>query len=215
MCCDGVIQYLEKEKVSILIKDRHTCLDLNDRDMYVLKKGIVKVSLIMQDEREFNITYLKGPDVVSLYCDCLTQFRDCHPKIRIESEQAELYCISKEKFYKQFKEDANLQNYVNTYYRNRLKLAITREQVMIMNSKAGGGVCSWLYGLGGLFGIQTQKGIFIDLQVTNEDIANFCGITTRNSVNRMIRGLKEKHIIQVKNNRIIVLDMDYLKQFTK
>lgn len=65
MCCDGVIQYLEKEKVPILIKDRHTCLDLNERDMYVLKKGIVKVSLIMQDEREFNITYLQGPDVVS------------------------------------------------------------------------------------------------------------------------------------------------------
>ena len=59
--------------------------------------------------------------------------------------------------------------------------------------------------------VLTQKGIFIDLQVTNEDIANFCGITTRNSVNRVIRGLKEKHIIQVKNNRIIVLDMDYLK----
>ena len=45
-----------------------------------LKKGIVKVSLIMQDEREFNITYLQGPDVVSLYCDCLTQFRDCLPR---------------------------------------------------------------------------------------------------------------------------------------
>ena len=144
MCCDGAIQCLEKEKVPILIKDRHTCLDLNDRDMYILKRGIVKVSLIMQDEREFNITYLQGPDVVSLYCDCLTQFRDCHPKIRVESEQAELYCVSKEKFYKQVKENANLQNYVNTYYRNRLKLAITREQVMIMNSKAGGYVLGYI-----------------------------------------------------------------------
>ena len=179
MCCDSVIQGLEKEKVSILIKDRHTCLDLNDSNMYILKKGIVKVSLIMQDEREFNITYLKGPDVVSLYCDCLTEFRKCLPKIRIESEQAELYCISKEKFYKRVNEDANLQNYVNTYYRNRLKLAITREQVMIMNSKAGG-VCSWLYRLASLFGIQTQKGIFIDLQVTNEDIANFNNILYNN-----------------------------------
>ena len=179
MCCDGVIQCLEKEKVPILIKDRHTCLDLNDSNMYVLKKGIVEVSLIMQDEREFNITYLQGPDVVSLYCDCLTQFRDCLPKIRIESEQAELYCFSKEEFYKQVKEDANLQNYVNTYYRNRLKLAITREQVMIMNSKAGA-VCSWLYRLASLFGIQTHKGIFIDLQVTNEDIANFNNILYNN-----------------------------------
>lgn len=152
MCCDGVIQYLEKEKIPILIKDRHTCLDLNESNMYVLKKGIVKVSLIMQDEREFNITYLQGPDVVSLYCDCLTQFRNCLPKIRIESEQAELYCISKEEFYKRVKEDANLQNYVDTYYRNRFKLAFTREQVMIMNSKAGA-VCSWLYRLASLFGI--------------------------------------------------------------
>lgn len=214
MCCDGVIQYLEEIKIPVQIKDRHTCLDLNERDMYILKRGIVKVSLIMQDEREFNITFLQGPDVVSLYCDCLTQFRDCHPKIRVESEQAEFYCISKDKFYKRAKEDAKLQHYVNTYYRKRLKLAVTREQVMIMNSKAGA-VCSWLYRLASLFGIQTQKGIFIDLQVTNEDIANFCGITTRNSVNRVIRGLKEKNVIQVINNRIIVLDMDYLKQFTE
>ena len=214
MCCDGVIQCLENNKIPVQIKDRHTCLDLNERDMYILKRGIVKVSLIMQDEREFNITYLQGPDVVSLYCDCLTQFRDCHPKIRVESEQAEFYCISKEKFYERTKEDAKLQHYVNTYYCKRIKLAVTREQVMIMNSKAGA-VCSWLYRLASLFGIQTQKGIFIDLQVTNEDIANFCGITTRNSVNRVIRGLKEKNVIQVINNRIVVLNMDYLKQFTE
>ena len=51
MSCDGVIQYFEEEKVSILIKDQHTCLDLNDSNMYVLKKGIVKLSLIMQDDR--------------------------------------------------------------------------------------------------------------------------------------------------------------------
>ncbi len=214
MSCDGVIQYLEEIQIPIQIKDRHTCLDLNERDMYILKRGIVKVSLIMQDEREFNITFLQGPDVVSLYCDCLTQFRDCHPKIRVESEKAEFYCISKDKFYERTKEDAKLQHYVNTYYRKRLKHAVTREQVMIMNSKAGA-VCSWLYRLASLFGIQTQKGIFIDLQVTNEDIANFCGITTRNSVNRVIRGLKEKNVIQVINNRIIVLDMVYLKQFTE
>ena len=50
---------------------------------------------------------------------------------------------------------------------------------MIMNSKAGA-VCSWLYRLASLFGIQTQKGIFIDLQVTNEDIANFNNILYNN-----------------------------------
>ena len=39
MCCDSVIQCLEKEKVSILIKDRHTCLDLNDSNYVCFKEG--------------------------------------------------------------------------------------------------------------------------------------------------------------------------------
>lgn len=38
-------------------------------DIYILKDGIVKTSIILSDGREFNIMYLKGFDVLSLLKD--------------------------------------------------------------------------------------------------------------------------------------------------
>lgn len=44
-------------------------------------------------------------------------------------------------------------------------------------------------------------------------LAGFCGISTRNSVNRILRGLREENVITMVNQKIVVLDKDYLKQF--
>lgn len=60
---------------------------------------------------------------------------------------------------------------------------------------------------------EVNNGILIDFQVTNDDIAGFCGISTRNSVNRILRGLREENVITMVNQKIVVLDKDYLKQF--
>lgn len=38
-------------------------------DIYILKDGIVKTSIILSDGREFNIMYLKGFDMLSLLKD--------------------------------------------------------------------------------------------------------------------------------------------------
>lgn len=38
-------------------------------------------------------------------------------------------------------------------------------------------------------------------------------ISTRNSVNRILRGLREENVITMVNQKIVVLDKDYLKQF--
>lgn len=64
-----------------------------------------------------------------------------------------------------------------------------------------------------LFGRKLKDGIIIDFQVTNDDIAGFCGISTRNSVNRILRGLREENVITMVNQKILILDEDYLKQF--
>ena len=44
---------------------------------------------------------------------------------------------------------------------------------------------------------KVKKGILIDFQVTNDVIAGFCGISTRNSVNRILRGLREQNVISM------------------
>ena len=83
---------------------------------------------------------------------------------------------------------------------------------MMMNGKTGA-ICSFLYQLIDLFGRKVEAGTLIDFQITNDDIAGFCGISTRNSVNRILRGLREENVITMVNQKIVVLDKDYLKQF--
>lgn len=213
-----LIKFLEEKEVPTITKKRHTYLTyygLEQQDTYVLKEGVIKTSIILRDGREFNISYIKGPDIISLLKDEVSQYTSAPFNVRIESETATFYRIPRVLFWEYVNQDTKLQDYVNSYYRNKLAEAIFRQQLMTMNGKNGknGAVCAFIYQLISLFGREVNNGILIDFQVTNDDIAGFCGISTRNSVNRILRGLREENVITMVNQKIVVLDKDYLKQF--
>lgn len=107
-----------------------------------------------------------------------------------------------------------LHAYIESYYRKKMTEAIYRQQLMTMNGK-NGAVSAFIYHLIPLFGRQVKKGIFIDLQITNDDIASFCGVSTRNSVNRILRGLREENVITMVYHKILILDVDYLKRYAQ
>ena len=202
---DFFIQY----DVPVIRIRRHALLKIHDVDeenIYILKDGVVKVSVLTLDGREFNITYLKGFDVISMFKDAVNKSDFSSLMICVESDEASFYRISKELFMEFVKKDPELQEYVNSYYRRKLSEAISRHELMTMNGK-NGAVCAFLYYL------VTMFGILIDLKITNDDIAGFCGISTRNSVNRILRGLREEHVIRTLYNKILVLDVEYLKQY--
>lgn len=210
-----LIKFLEEKDVPTVTKKRHTYLTyygLEQQDTYVLKEGVIKTSIILRDGREFNISYIKGPDIISLLKDEVSQYTSAPFNVRIESDTAVFYRIPRVLFWEYVNQDTNLQDYVNSYYRNKLSEAILRQQLMTMNGK-NGAVCAFIYSLIPLFGRKLKDGIIIDFQVTNDDIAGFCGISTRNSVNRILRGLREENIITMVNQKILILDEDYLKQF--
>lgn len=210
-----LIKFLEEKDVPTVTKKRHTYLTyygLEQQDTYVLKEGVIKTSIILRDGREFNISYIKGPDIISLLKDEVSQYTSAPFNVRIESDTAVFYRIPRVLFWEYVNQDTNLQDYVNSYYRNKLSEAILRQQLMTMNGK-NGAVCAFIYSLIPLFRRKLKDGIIIDFQVTNDDIAGFCGISTRNSVNRILRGLREENVITMVNQKILILDEDYLKQF--
>ena len=49
--------------------------------------------------------------------------------------------------------------------------------------------------------------------ITNEDIAGFCGISTRNSVNRILHDLKDEKVIDVIDNKIMIYNPQYLEEY--
>lgn len=85
------------------------------------------------------------------------------------------------------KQDSKIQDYINVYYQEKLDHTLYYQQFLMMNGKTGA-VCTFIYQLILLFGKEVQDGILIDMLITNDDIASFCGISTRNSVNRILRG---------------------------
>ena len=202
MVSNYLVKFLEEKEVPTVTKKRHTYLTyygLEQQDTYVLKEGIVKTSIILRDGREFNISYIKGPDIISLLKDEVSQYTSAPFNVRIESETATFYRIPRVLFWDFVNQDPELKEYVNSYYRTKLTEAIFRQQLMTMNGK-NGAVCAF---------------ILVDFQVTNDDIAGFCGISTRNSVNRILRGLREQNVISMVYQKILILDVDYLKQFVQ
>ena len=206
------LDFFTEYEVPVIRKRRHTFLKMDDENIYILKEGVVKVSVLMRDGREFNIAYLKGFDILSMFKDAVVDCKFSSLMIRVESDEASFYCVSKELFNQLLNEHSELVEYVNTYYRKKLSETISRQELMTMNGK-NGAVCAFIYYLVTMFGKENEEGILIDMQVTNDDIAGFCGISTRNSVNRILRGLREENVIRIVDNKILILNADYLKPY--
>lgn len=213
---DYLVSFLEEKQTTIIKKRRHTYLSyhgLEEAYTYVLKEGIVKTSIILKDGREFNLSYIVAPDIISLLKDEVSSYTSAPFNVRIESEEASFYRIPRATFWAYVKENQTLQDYVRDYYRKKMSENIEALQNMTMNGKKGA-VCAFINKLAKLFGIQQQQGILIDFPVTNEDIAGFCGISTRNSVNRIIHDLKQEQVIEIHNQKLFILDLEYLTDYT-
>ncbi|WP_028976579.1 Crp/Fnr family transcriptional regulator [Sporolactobacillus terrae] len=207
-----LINFLDAYNVPTINKSRHTYLTyhgLEERYTYVLKKGIIKNSIILQDGREFNLSYIAKPDVISLLRDEVSKFTEQPFNVRVESDEATFYQIDRVTFWNYVNANQELQNYVKSYYRKKLSENIFRLQRMMMNGKKGA-VCAFIYSLIDLFGRKIREGMLIDFIVTNDDIAGFCGISARSSVNRMISELRNDGALMIKNRRFIITDISYL-----
>lgn len=206
--------YLDSHSFPIIVKKKKKYLmyeGLQDSSAYVLKEGIIKTSVISHDGREFNLRYITGLEIVSLLKDEYSKFIDAPFNIRVESPTATLYQIDRVQFWKDINRSPELQNYVKEYYRVNLLQSMKKMQQMLMNGKFGA-VCTQLYELYELFGVPTEDGYLIDFVVTNEDIAHFCGIASASSVNRMMHQLRASHAIQVRNRKILITNLDAIKE---
>ena len=210
-----LIDFLQKNDTTTIKKKHHSYLTFygfDEQYIYVLKEGIIKTSVILKDGREFNISYICAPDIISLLRDEVSSHTLSPFNVRIESEEAVFYKIPRVIFWNYVNNDKKLQSYIKDYYRNKLLESINNQKIMIMNSKKGA-VCAFIYKLIDKFGKDKDNRVIIDFQITNDDIAGFCGISTRNSVNRILHELKNEKIIDIIDKKIHILDVDYIRSF--
>ena len=212
---DYLINILEEKRVSVVTRKKHSYImyqGIESEYIYVLKEGVAKISNILRDGREFNILYVAEPDFVSLLEENQSDGISALFNVRIETDEASFYKISRSDFWSWVKNDLKLFRVVDDFYKRRLALNLEILQKMTINGKKGA-VCACLNSLIEDFCIRKKEGILIDFPVTNEDIAGFCGISTRNSVNRILHDLKDEKVIGVIDNKIMIYNAQYLEDY--
>lgn len=85
----------------------------------------------------------------------------------------------------------------------------TKFRDLVLNGKKGA-LYSTLIRMTNSYGVHLSDGILIDLPLTNQELANFCG-TSRESTNRILNELKRENIISVTKGKIIIHDLQFLK----
>ena len=172
-----LLEFLEKKDIPTVHKARHAYLTyygFEQQSTYVLKEGVVKTSIILRDGREFNISYLKAPNIISLLKDEVSQYTSAPFNVRVESESAVFYKIPRVTFWEYVNKDKKLQDYINAYYREELSQAIYRQQLMTMNGKTGA-VCAFLYLQIEPFG-KKMKIAMVEQNIPQQELARRLGI---------------------------------------
>lgn len=176
-------------------------------EMYVILSGKVQISKITSDGRELSLRICGKNDI----CGELTLFTHS-PKYLLSArvlEDAEIAAINKDVLEKEIFRNSSLALEFLKWMSDHFRKTQTKFRDLVLNGKKGA-LYSTLIRMTNSYGVEVQSGILIDLPLTNQELANFCG-TSRESTNRILNELKKEKIISIRKSKIIVHNLQFLR----
>ncbi|MDQ0153864.1 Crp/Fnr family transcriptional regulator [Robertmurraya andreesenii] len=176
-------------------------------ELYIILSGKVQISKITADGRELSLRICGENDI----CGELTLFTSS-PKYLLSAivlEDAEIAAVKKDAIENEIFHNSALAFEFMKWMSDHFRKTQTKFRDLVLNGKKGA-LLSTLIRMSNSYGVQKKDGILIDLPLTNQELANFCG-TSRESTNRLLNELKREGIISTQRGRIIIHDLQYLK----
>lgn len=176
-------------------------------ELFVIMSGKVQISKITTDGRELSLRICSANDI----CGELTLFTD-NPRYLLSAmvlEEGEVFAIKKDVIESEIFQNSKLAFEFLKWMSDHFRKTQTKFRDLVLNGKRGA-LFSTLIRMSNSYGVQKGNEILIDLPLTNQELANFCG-TSRESTNRILSELKKEHIISVKKGKISILNLQYLK----
>jgi CRP-like cAMP-binding protein len=176
-------------------------------ELYLILSGKVQISKVTKDGRELALRICGENDI----CGELTLFTES-PKYLLSAlllEDAEIVAIKKEIIEKEIFQNPSLAFEFMKWMSDHFRKTQTKFRDLVLNGKKGA-LFSTLIRMTNSYGVHQKDGILIDLPLTNQELANFCG-TSRESTNRILNDLKREQVISIKKGKIIVHDLEFLK----
>ncbi|MDQ0246581.1 CRP/FNR family transcriptional regulator [Bacillus fengqiuensis] len=177
------------------------------KELYFIKCGKIQLSKLTPDGRELTF-YISSKDEligeINLFCAASRHM--LHAKAL---EDSEVIIIEKDQLEQLLTKDQELSIEYMRWMGERLQRTQTKFRDLVLHGKKGA-LYSTLIRMSNSFGIMRETGIELDLHLTNQELANFCG-TSREVVNRLLSDLRKDGIISVDKGKITIHDLNYLK----
>jgi CRP-like cAMP-binding protein len=176
-------------------------------EFYIVISGKIQISKITTDGRELSLRICGENDI----CGELTLFTD-NPKYLLSAkviEEGEVVAIRRDVLETEIFQNSKLALEFMKWMSDHFRNTQTKFRDLVLNGKRGA-LFSTLIRMSNSYGVQQKNGILIDLPLTNQELANFCG-TSRESTNRILSELKRDNIISIKKGKISILNLQYLR----
>ncbi|WP_407272396.1 Crp/Fnr family transcriptional regulator [Radiobacillus sp. PE A8.2] len=179
--------------------------DVNE--VYIIQSGTIQIGKSSPDGRELTLRICKKGDIIgelAVYSDNVKYLLNAKAM-----EDSQVVIIKKHYLEEKLLHNPQLAMEFMKAMSDNFRREQTKIRDLVMNGKKGA-LYSTLIRLSNSYGIELTNGILIDIMLTNQEIANFCG-TSRESVNRMLSDLKREKIIDTQHNKIIIYNLQHLK----
>lgn len=176
-------------------------------ELYMIIKGKVQVGKLIPDGRELTIRLCSAGEIVgelSLFSDNAR-----HQQNAKMVEDGEVAIIFKNELEEKLANNSFLAMEFMKWITDHYRKSQAKFRDLLLNGKRGA-LFSTLIRLSNSYGVETPKGTKINLPLTNQELANFCG-SSREVINRMLSELKRDGIISYEKNLIIIHDIEYLR----
>jgi len=176
-------------------------------EVYYIQSGKIQISKIAADGQELSLRICSKGDIVGE----LTLFTE-QAKYLLNAKVLEdgiVSCIQREVLEKSLLENNKLALEFMKWMSDHFRKTQTKFRDLVLHGKKGA-LYSTLIRMCNSYGVIKENGILINLQLTNQDLANFCG-TSREVVNRLLKDLREQGIISIKRGKITVHNLTYLR----
>ncbi|MCM3588095.1 Crp/Fnr family transcriptional regulator [Mesobacillus maritimus] len=177
------------------------------KEMYIILSGKVQISKMNAEGKELSLRLSGHNDIVGE----LTLFT-MDPRYLFNAkiiESGEAAAINIDDLERILFSNSQLAYQYMKWMNDHIRKTTTKFRDLVLNGKKGA-LYSTLVRLCNSYGILKPNGIYIDVPLTNQDFANYCG-TARESVSRMLGELRDEGIISVERKKIIVHNLSFIK----
>ncbi|MCM3573179.1 Crp/Fnr family transcriptional regulator [Mesobacillus subterraneus] len=196
-------------KIKTIDKGRFLFEEGNTADeLYIIQSGKFQISKMVPDGRELTIRMCSAGELVgelSLFSQASQHILNARA-----SESGTVAVIQKDKLETEIEKDSGLALELVKWLSLQHRKSQTRFRDLVLHGKKGA-LYSTLIRMVNSYGVKTEDGLKIDVSLTNQELANFCG-TSREVVNRLLSDLRKSKIISIDKGFITVHALNKLKR---